>query len=51
MFKSMVEQVVDLEGIEKGEYFVQSSFDDNLKEYRKQMNDIEAKCHSQLSRI
>lgn len=50
MFKQMVEQVMDLKGIEKGEYFVKASFDDTLQEWKDKMNDVEEQIQVQFSK-
>ncbi|XP_055591799.1 DNA mismatch repair protein spellchecker 1 isoform X2 [Uranotaenia lowii] len=51
MFKSMVEQILDLEAVEKGEYLVKYTFDDQLKEYKEQMDEIEGKMKRLLSKV
>lgn len=43
LFKSMVEQILDLEAVERGEYLVKHTFDDQLKEFKEQMDDLESK--------
>lgn len=43
MYKQMVEQIIDIDGIEKGEFLVRSSFDDQLKELRNTMDQFESK--------
>lgn len=50
MFKQMVEQVMDLKGIEKGEYFVKASFDETLQEFKDKMNEIEGKIQVQFGK-
>lgn len=49
MFKQMVEQVLDTDNIEKGEFLVKASFDDQLQEMKETMDAIEHKIHKQLS--
>lgn len=44
----MVEQVLDMQGIEKGEYFIKSSFDDQLQEMKSRMDSLEEKMNVQL---
>lgn len=48
LFKEMVEQVIDKDGIERGEYFVKASFDDELGELHDNMDAIKEKIQSQL---
>ena len=50
MFKQMVEQVIDNDGIEKGEYLIKASFDDRLLEMKRSMDSVEDKMNRQLSR-
>lgn len=51
LFKSMVEQILDLEAVERGEYLVKHTFDDQLKEYKEQMDDIEGKMKRLLAKV
>ncbi|XP_034669005.1 DNA mismatch repair protein spellchecker 1 [Drosophila subobscura] len=53
--KQMVEQVVDFEAIERGEYLVKSSFDSRLMELQQTMNELyekmqrlQSKCNDEL---
>lgn len=48
MFKKMVEQIIDIDSIEKGEYLVKSSFDDQLKELETSMRKAEEDMKHQL---
>lgn len=48
MFKEMVEQVIDKDGIERGEFFVKASFDDELGDLHDNMDAIKEKIQSQL---
>lgn len=48
MFKEMVEQVIDRDGLEKGEYFIKPSFDDQLVEMHETMKEVEHKLNGQL---
>ncbi|XP_030378531.1 DNA mismatch repair protein spellchecker 1 [Scaptodrosophila lebanonensis] len=54
--KQMVEQVVDFDAIETGEYLVKASFDDQLKELKANMSDLyekmerlQSKCQKELN--
>lgn len=51
LFKSMVEQILDLEAVERGEYLVKHTFDDQLKEYKEQMDDTESKMKRLLKKV
>lgn len=51
LFKSMVEQILDLEAIGRGEYLVKHTFDDQLKEYKEQMDNIESKMKRLLDKV
>lgn len=44
----MVEQVIDRDGLEKGEYFIKPSFDDQLVEMHENMKEVEHKINGQL---
>lgn len=48
MFKEMVEQVIDRDALEKGEYFIKPSFDDQLVEMHENMKEAEQKINGQL---
>lgn len=43
----MVEQVIDLESIDKGEYFIQASFDDQLQDLKEKLDDVEEDIRKQ----
>lgn len=43
MLKEMVEQVIDLEGIQKGEYYVKASFDSDLEEMKQKLDRMDSK--------
>lgn len=43
MFKQMVEQIIDVDAIEKGEFLVRPSFDDKLQELKDTMDQFESK--------
>lgn len=49
MFKQMVEQILDTDGIDKGEYLIKASFDEQLQDTRDSMDAIEHKIHKQLT--
>lgn len=51
MFKQMVEQILDTDGIDKGEYLIKASFDEQLQDTRDNMNTIEHKIHKQLTAV
>ncbi|XP_039452393.1 DNA mismatch repair protein spellchecker 1 [Culex pipiens pallens] len=51
MFKSMVEQILDLTAIERGEYLVKPTFDDQLKEFKQQMDEVESKMKRLLTKV
>lgn len=42
MYKQMVNQIMDIDAVEKGEFLVKASFDDDLKEMQTKMETIEA---------
>lgn len=42
-YKDMVEKIIDVEAIMKGEFLVQSSFDEKLQELKESMDEIERK--------
>jgi DNA mismatch repair protein MSH2 len=50
-FEELVEEVLDLESVENGEYLIKAEFDENLNEVRKEMNQIEAKMKKELKKI
>ncbi|XP_058820446.1 DNA mismatch repair protein spellchecker 1 [Topomyia yanbarensis] len=51
LFKAMVEQILDLEAVERGEYLVKHTFDDQLKELKEQMDEIQGKMKRLLSKV
>lgn len=51
MFKSMVEQILDLTAIERGEYLVKPTFDDQLKEFKQEMDEVESKMKRLLTKV
>lgn len=50
MFKSMVEQILDMDEIDKGEYLIKPSFDEELAEFKDKMDGIEEKMNKLLSK-
>lgn len=51
MFKSMVEQILDLNAIGRGEYLVKHTFDDQLKEFKEEMDEVEGKMKRLLTKV
>lgn len=51
MYKQMVEQIIDIDAIEKGEFLVRSSFDEQLAELKSTMDSFESKMQRQLSKV
>lgn len=49
-FKQMVEQIIDVEGIEKGEFLIKASFDERLLEMKEKMDSLEAKISKQWTK-
>ncbi|XP_014219551.1 DNA mismatch repair protein Msh2 [Copidosoma floridanum] len=49
-FQQMVEQTIDLEAADKGEFMVKAEFDDELKELKEVMDTKEQKMYSQLNK-
>lgn len=47
-FEQMVEQVLDLESIEKGEYLIKADFDEKLGSIKEKMDSIEEKMKQEL---
>lgn len=50
MYKQMVEQTIDVDGIEKGEFLIKASFDERLQEMREMMDSVEAKIARQQAK-
>ncbi|KAG4080064.1 hypothetical protein HA402_014504 [Bradysia odoriphaga] len=48
LFKQMVEQVIDAEGIKRGEYFIRPSFDTELETVKASMDEVEEKMDKKL---
>lgn len=49
-YQTMIEETIDLNLVERGEFLIQSGFDDDLQEMRNQMNDYESKMKSNLTK-
>lgn len=47
----MVEQIMDIDSIEKGEYLINPSFDDQLKEMKETMNELEEKMTGLIKKV
>ncbi|CAL7946134.1 unnamed protein product [Xylocopa violacea] len=50
-FQQMIEQTIDLDAAEKGDFLVRPEFDDELKELKNTMDEIEEKLQAQLSKV
>uniref|UniRef100_A0A182JMG9 DNA mismatch repair proteins mutS family domain-containing protein n=1 Tax=Anopheles atroparvus TaxID=41427 RepID=A0A182JMG9_ANOAO len=51
LFKSMVEQIIDLEAVERGEYMVKATFDSQLEERKEEMDAVESKMKRRLASV
>ncbi|KAJ4452329.1 hypothetical protein ANN_03854 [Periplaneta americana] len=49
-FQDMVESTLDMEQVDRGEFLVKPSFDDDLKELRETMDSLEERIKKQLTR-
>ncbi|KAK2578045.1 hypothetical protein KPH14_008462 [Odynerus spinipes] len=49
-FQQMIEQTIDLDAAEKGDFLVRPDFDDELKELKEYMDEIEQKLQPQLAK-
>jgi len=49
-YQAMIEETIDLKLVERGEFLIQSGFDDELQEMRNQMDDYESKMKSNLTK-
>lgn len=49
-YQAMIEETIDFNLVERGEFLIQSGFDDELQEMRNQMNDYETKMKSNLNK-
>ncbi|XP_076230523.1 DNA mismatch repair protein spel1 isoform X2 [Nomia melanderi] len=50
-YQQMAEQTIDLEAAEKGDFLVRPEFDDELKELKSTMDEIEEKIKAQLGKV
>ncbi|XP_076178005.1 DNA mismatch repair protein Msh2-like isoform X3 [Ptiloglossa arizonensis] len=50
-FQQMVKETVDLDAAERGDFLVQLEFDDELKELKSIMNEVEEKLQVQLGKV
>uniref|UniRef100_A0A182VSS0 DNA mismatch repair proteins mutS family domain-containing protein n=1 Tax=Anopheles minimus TaxID=112268 RepID=A0A182VSS0_9DIPT len=51
LFKAMVEQIIDLESVEQGEYLVKADFDSQLQEQKQEMDEVHSKMKRHLSAV
>lgn len=49
-YQAMIKETIDFNLVERGEFLIQSGFDDNLQEMRNQMNEYETKMKSNLTK-
>lgn len=49
-FKQMVEQIIDEDALQKGEFLIKASFDDRLQELKTTMDSAESNMRKQLSK-
>lgn len=49
-YQSMIEETIDFNLVDRGEFLIQSGFDDDLQEMRNQMNEYETKMKSNLTK-
>ncbi|VVC24381.1 Hypothetical protein CINCED_3A020689 [Cinara cedri] len=49
-YQAMIEETIDFNLVERGEFLIQSGFDDELQEMRNQMNEYETKMKSNLNK-
>lgn len=49
-YQAMIEETIDFNLVERGEFLIQSGFDDNLQEMRNQMNEYETKMKANLTK-
>lgn len=50
LFKEMVQQVLDFDGIDKGEYLIKPSFDNELQKLKDKLNDVEENIQKLVSK-
>lgn len=48
--ESMIEEVLDLDSLEKGEYLVRASFDDKLQDIKENLDSVDAKIQKELKK-
>lgn len=48
LFKQMVEQIIDVDGIKQGQYFIKPSFDTELEELKERLDAVEEKLNKEL---
>jgi len=49
-YQAMIEETIDFKLVERGEFLIQSGFDEELQEMRNQMDDYESKMKSNLTK-
>lgn len=49
-YEEMVDEVLDLKAVEKGEYLIKSSFDSKLKDVKEEMDSIETKMRKEMKK-
>lgn len=49
-YQAMIKETIDFKLVERGEFLIQSGFDDELQEMRNQMDDYETKMKSNLTK-
>jgi DNA mismatch repair protein MSH2 len=49
-YEQMVEETLDLNGVEKGEYHIKPSFDKNLEKIKEEMDEIEGKMRKEFKK-
>lgn len=49
-YQAMIEETIDFNLVERGEFLIQSGFDNDLQEMRNQMNEYEMKMKSNLTK-
>ncbi|QQP55751.1 hypothetical protein FKW44_000193 [Caligus rogercresseyi] len=50
-FQDMIRSSLDFEAIQSGEFFIKSSFDENLEDLKNQMNDLKSDMDSEANRV
>lgn len=49
-YQAMIKETIDFDLVERGEFLIQSGFDEELQEMRNQMNEYETKMKSNLNK-